>query len=221
MKEIWKDVDHTSGQYQISSVGNLRKKLNGEYIEVKPHLDSYGYLYVLVKFDNAEKPKHVAIHRLVANAFINNPYNLPIVHHIDENKKNNAVSNLFWCTYGQNNSFSLSARKGNVIKNRVIEQYDLNGKLLASYPSFKAAAEAVGVKNINNSNQISKCCRGIQGRKSAYGYIWRFGVGDPMYPSSIENNKKEHQLLFEKAYRLSPDKVIEALIEIVESADQE
>ena len=86
MDELWKDVDNTSGRYQISSNGRIRKKENEEYVFIEPHLDHYGYQYVMIKYDNVAKAKHVAVHRLVAIAFIKNPYNLPIVHHIDEDR---------------------------------------------------------------------------------------------------------------------------------------
>lgn len=213
MDEVWQDVENTSGRYQISSLGNVRKQIEGNYVAIKPHFDSYGYLYVNIKYDGSQKNKHVAVHRLVASAFIKNPYNLPIVHHIDENKTNNSVTNLFWCTHGQNNSFSFSARKGAVVNNRVIEQYDMNGLLMATYPSFKAAADAIGVKS--DSNQISKCCRGVQGRKSAYGFVWRFGVGDPMYKIPIDSVDKNHIWLFIRAYMKSPEKVVKMLFEIL------
>ncbi|MBQ7737052.1 MAG: HNH endonuclease [Oscillospiraceae bacterium] len=213
MKETWKDVPNTSGRYQISSSGNFRKKsINGEYIDVKPRLDGYGYLYVTLKYDDNEKTKYVAIHRLVAKAFINNPYNLPIVHHIDDNKLNNCVENLFWCTRGQNNSFSFSARKGHVIKDRVIEQYSMDGTLLATYSSFRNASNAIGIKN---TNLISKCCRNLRGRKSAYGYIWRFGVGDKMYhDNQIE---PDQMAMIIEAYKKNPNEVINAINKIIKN----
>ena len=162
MDEVWKSIDNTSDIYQVSSLGHIRKRVNiDEFILIQPHFDSYGYLYVNIRIDGTAKIKHVAIHRLVANAFVNNPYNFPIVHHIDENKTNNIYTNLFWCTYAQNNSFSQSARKNEIVKKRVIEQYDNNGLLIATYSSFIAATKAVGAKR--GSNQISKCCRGVQG----------------------------------------------------------
>ncbi len=215
MDELWKDVDNTSGRYQISSAGRLRKVDNGTYRLVNPHLDTYGYQYVTIKFDNIKKSKHVAIHRLVAKAFINNPYNLPIVHHIDENKLNNVASNLFWCTYAQNNSFRLSANNGVVERHREIEQYSLDGEYIATYSSFTEAYRVIRPDKPTISNLISLCCHGKKGRKQAYGYIWRFGKGDPMYKSNIDTPDSNLNELFSLACEKSPERVKDALLVII------
>lgn len=213
--EEWKDIEKTSGRYQISSEGQLRKRVNDSYIIIKPHIDTYGYQYVDIKFDGEKKAKHIAIHRLVAIAFINNPYNLPIVHHIDENKLNNKSTNLFWCTHAQNHSFSLSANNGIIKKHRVIEQYTLDGQYIATWSSYAEAYRAVKPNNnCRDSSLISKCCRGANGKKIAYGYVWRFGKGDPMYKS--EDTNIEIRELFYKAVAISPNKVKEVLSSIIE-----
>ncbi len=214
MDEIWKDVDNTSGRYRISSSGNLMKKNINGYIIVKPTLDRYGYQYVNIKYDNLQKAKRVSIHRLVAIAFINNPYNLPIVHHIDENKLNNAVSNLFWCTYAQNHSFALSARNGFLEKHRVIEQYTLDGKYLKTWSSFSEAYRAIRPQK-NVTSLISDCCYGKHGRKQAYGYKWRFGKGDPMYELSNDITNTNLKELFIIACEKSAKRVEEALLQII------
>lgn len=59
-----------------------------------------------------------AVHRLVASAFIPNPYNYPIVHHIDENKANNAKTNLLWCSYQQNRIFGVPSASGKNAKKK-------------------------------------------------------------------------------------------------------
>lgn len=216
MDELWKDVDNTSGRYQISSNGRLRQRDKTEYKLINPHLDSYGYQYVTIKFNNNKNPRHVAIHRLVAQAFINNPYNLPVVHHIDDNKLNNTVSNLFWCTHGQNHSFSLSARNGTIQKHRVIEQYTLDGEYIATWNSFIEAYRAIKPNNNSNcTSLISYCCQGKKGRKTAYGYIWRFGKGDPMYEPDIEELDYSIEDLFNIACEKSAEKVRRALINII------
>ena len=215
MDEIWKDVDNTSGRYQISSNGNLRMDKDGKYKNVTPHLDTYGYQYVSIRFDNKDKAKRIALHRLVALAFINNPYNLPIVHHIDENKLNNSASNLFWCTHAQNHSFSLSARNGVVEKHREIEQYTLDGKYIATWSSYAEAYRVIKPNDKKGTSLISRCCQAKNGKKSAYGYIWKFGKGDPMYKPSTNTIGDNLNDLFETACKKSPERVREALIEII------
>lgn len=215
MDEMWKDVENTSGRYRISSTGKLLKKAENGYVIVAPTIDRYGYQYVDIKYDNRQKPKKVAIHRLVAIAFISNPYNLPIVHHIDENKLNNSVSNLFWCTHAQNHSFSLSARNGFMGRHRVIEQYTLNGEYIRTWSSFAEAYREIRPNKKNATSLISDCCFGKNGRKTAYGYIWRFGKGDPMYKQFSNEINTDLKELFLKACEKSVQRVEEVLLQII------
>ena len=91
--EIWKDIDGYEGYYQVSNMGRVYSVKNKMLL--KQHLKR-GYLEcVLCK--NGER-KYIQAHRLVAITFIPNPDNLPQVNHKDENKQNNCVSNLEWCT---------------------------------------------------------------------------------------------------------------------------
>ena len=109
-KEIWKNVVGYEGLYQVSSLGRVRSL---------EHIDSNGHPVkerVLASFLNRNgyrkanlyrdrNRKQVSIHRLVAAAFLDNPDNLPEVNHIDEDKSNNAVSNLEYCTVLYNNTY--------------------------------------------------------------------------------------------------------------------
>lgn len=108
MKEIWKDIPDYNGIYKISNFGNVRrystycKKDNRipEYHIVKTHIHKLGYYRVTLSKNN--KSKNYLLHRLVAQVFIPNPNNLPQVNHKDENKLNNNVNNLEWCTRSYN-----------------------------------------------------------------------------------------------------------------------
>lgn len=101
-KEIWKDIDDYEGFYQVSNLGRVRSLdnwiWNGTGFFLKPgkvlipRKTKTGYLRVQLK------GKDFYIHRLVATTFIDNPLNFPQVNHKDENKANNEVSNLEWCT---------------------------------------------------------------------------------------------------------------------------
>lgn len=130
MKEIWKDVIGYEGLYQVSNIGNVKsldrvvrygRTLKGK--EKTKFEEKDGYLVVALCKNG--KAKHIKVHRLVATAFIENPFNLPEVNHKDENKKNNHFDNLEWCTtkhninYGTRNakvSLALSGEKSRTHK---------------------------------------------------------------------------------------------------------
>ena len=114
--EIWKDIEETKGYYQISNYGRVKSvsrfhktKDTGYYSKdkiLKPSIDNLGYLQVQIRkpegYNTRNGYKTRRIHLLVASAFIDNPYNLPVVNHIDGNKQNNCVDNLEWCTHQEN-----------------------------------------------------------------------------------------------------------------------
>jgi hypothetical protein len=170
-KEVWKDIKETNNMYQISNLGRIRsldrtiKYKNGKIIFkkgkiMKPHNDKDGYKIIFINPLN----KHFKIHRLVAQYFLENKENLPIVNHKDKNVANNNVDNLEWCTYSYNNTYE-GARDS---QKKKILQYDLQGNFIKEWESVSSAS-----KNVNTSaGNITECCKGKH--KYAYGYKWKY-----------------------------------------------
>lgn len=98
--ERWRDIPDFPG-YSVSTYGNIRGRRG--YV-LKPIMNADGYLKVtLVRGDGKHVDKR--INRLVAEVFIPNPLNLPVVMHDDNDRMNNHVSNLSWGTYAENNQY--------------------------------------------------------------------------------------------------------------------
>ena len=169
MKEIWRPVSipEFSKIYQVSNQGNVRskKRYGSKGCLLKPRLTPKGYL--IVTLYNKGYEKTFKVHRLVALAFIPNPDNLPQINHKDENKENNCVKNLEWCTALYNDTYGTRLTKITEKQCIPVSQY-LGDKLIANYASIKEAGE------INNYHRglICLCCNGK--RKTAYKYKWRY-----------------------------------------------
>ena len=145
-----KDIKGYEGLYAITSCGKVwsyKKKMF-----LTPYTAGNGYFKVRLFKDNGEKQYYV--HRLVAEAYLPNPENLPQVDHIDNDKTHNYLNNLQWITHRDNN------RKG---RNKPILQYTLNGEFVREWP----CANDIGREARVN---IYYCLKGKT--KSAYGYKW-------------------------------------------------
>lgn len=87
-------------RYYASDDGKIYSNRSGRLFELKQYCKSSGYMYVAL-YENKQR-YYCRVHRLIAQTFLNNPQNLPEVNHKDENKQNNAVSNLEWCSHSYN-----------------------------------------------------------------------------------------------------------------------
>lgn len=125
--EIWKDVVGYEGRYEVSSLGRLRtlNPLKYKMVMTDKGDNGAGYMVNSLRVIGRKDGRTEYRHRLVATAFIPNPGNLPQVGHKDDDKSNNAVSNLYWCD-GRTNI--LDAHKTGRMKKRSalgsIDQYE-------------------------------------------------------------------------------------------------
>lgn len=154
-------------------VFSLNYMHTGKKKEMKQRKGKNGYFDVFL-YNKVSKRKIFMIHRLVALAFIPNPYNLPQVNHKDENKQNNNVSNLEWCSksyninYGTRNERCCEKQLNRKDQSKPVKQFTKDGVFIKEYPSMMEVERQNGYIN----SYISSCCKGR--RKSAYGYIWRY-----------------------------------------------
>ena len=171
--ELWKDIKGYEGRYQVSDIGRvkslerivIRKNGSKQYRKeriLKSLSKPNGYLYVNLCGSTGKKKFYV--HRLVCEAFHENPENKPCVNHIDENKTNNIASNLEWCTVAENiNHGTRTARTS-----KTVGQYTREGKLIKVWKSTHEVERQLGFSKGN----ISEAARGQL--KTAYGYVWKY-----------------------------------------------
>ena len=171
--EEWRDVVGYEGLYQVSSMGRVksleRKDCLGRTVKeriLKSRTNRYGYMEVNLCADG--KRKMLKVHRLVCQAFHDNPDNKPEVNHVNEDKTDNRACNLEWCTVKENNNHGTRNARIAETKSKPVVQYTLNGELIKVWSS---AAEAERRAGFDHST-ISKVANGK--RKTAYGFRWKY-----------------------------------------------
>lgn len=160
--------------YRITKSGKVYSLRQGNTLKpLSVVLDSSGY--PIVKLYRDGNYKTIAVHRLVADTFINNPNNLECINHKDENKQNNSVSNLEWCTKSYNNCYGNKAIKiglklqdSNPNKKKV-NQLDDNGIIINTYKSIRDAA-----RNLGNIRMDANIINGIKTHRKRYGFYWEY-----------------------------------------------
>ena len=182
MNEIWKSIIGYEGLYEVSDWGRVRSL--GVWANVKsgskrwrkgrvlkPQKYTNGYLFIALSKNNVVKG--YSIHRLVAQAFLPNPDNLPCVNHKDKNKLNNRVENLEWCTYEYNNNY----QDHNEHISKKLYQYTQDDKLCGMWPSVMECERRTGWSR----GSISSCCNGQRNKHK--GYKWSYNP--PIPPKAL------------------------------------
>ena len=170
-KETWKPITCTDNvKYEVSSEGKIRILKTGRIL--KPFYNTFGYATVDLTSANNDKTKKTLklVHRLVAQAFIpNNDQSKTLINHKDENKRNNSVANLEWCTYKYNANYGTGIERMAKGKSKPIQQLDLKtGLIIETYPSVKEASLSIGIYK----SSLSRVARGKG--KTAGGYGWKY-----------------------------------------------
>ena len=156
--------------YRIERDGQIYSLRKKKYLTPKKNWDGY----LRIQLWEKGTCKFIGIHRLVAEEYIPNPENKPVVNHINEDRTDNRVENLEWCSYSQN---SIKSSKIQALQKSIL-QCDKKGNIIAFYKSIHEAARKLGSKTF--ATNICACLRGRE--KSYKGYIWRYYDGSRQLP---------------------------------------
>ena len=169
--EIWKDIKGYEGKYEISNFGRVKShiKIGTPTYYKTPILSTPGYYTVCLSKDG-KVSYSVGIHRLVAEAFVENTDKTKTeVNHKDGDKLNNYYENLEWVTRKKNNEHAIKSGLRKYVKS--IEQYTLDDELVNIFTSSAEAGNFLG-KGKRTNTHILNCCKGKI--STAYGYKWKY-----------------------------------------------
>ena len=161
MKEEWRLIEGYEDRYAVSNTGKVYSVKRDKVL--KPKTDRYGY-YCVCLYNGTNK--HIPIHRLVANAFVDKVEGCDIVNHLDCNKKNNNAENLEWTTVQGNTKHAYDNEE--LFRNRVKQLHEMgvearrikidayfNGEYIGSFDSKKETAEKLGVSEKTIYNRLN------------------------------------------------------------------
>lgn len=198
MTNQWAEIPGTGGMYFASKSGEIKSadrirqyvshgKTAGVYVRkgkvLKQTLNSHGYPVVSIHVPGKAQ-KVVAVHKLVAKTFIENPNNEPQINHIDGNKENNRVENLEWCSAKENlrHAFRIGLNHGSKpwkgkfgkehIQSKPVIMLSKTGVELARFVSMTAAEQSI--KGATAAH-ISQCLHGK--RLTSGGFCWKQAEG--------------------------------------------
>lgn len=180
--EVWKDVVGYEGLFQVSCLGRI-KMLTREVLANKSikhinkhiltqHLSTKGYLYVYLWAGN--KKERIYVHKAVLSSFIREKRIGEECNHLNENRLDNRLDNLEWCShkyninYGNRTKKQSESMKNHKSLSKPVLQLNMDGEYIAEYPSLREAGRVMN----RSFTSIKECCKGRY--KSAFGFKWMY-----------------------------------------------
>lgn len=171
--EKWEDVIGYEGLYKVSNRGRVKSV---------DRIDSMGRLhkgrilsiatqpngYCFVNLWSNGRQSHNMVHRLVASAFIDNPYGYKEINHLNEDKSDNSAENLEWCTHKYNMNYGTGHKRSAKAQGKPVLQITTDGTVIKKHESIAEAARRVKV----NKKSILSVCKG-KGHTAA-GFRWQY-----------------------------------------------
>lgn len=176
--EVWKPVNGYEWYYEVSNLGRIRsldritvfkdgrtRKFYGKILEANT-VNNSGY--ATISLHENGKSKTILIHRIVAEAFIDNPLECKEINHIDQDKLNNSVDNLEWCTHKENVNHGDEIERGAKKQRKIFVQKDMSGNVVKVWSGFKKMQRETGFQR----KSVYDCCIGK--RDSYKGFRWEY-----------------------------------------------
>lgn len=164
MTEIWKDIEGYEGLYQISDLGNVKSLTTGRNMKPQYHRN-----HLTVSLRKNKVAKTFFVHRLVAQAFVQNPYCKEEVHHKNSKPDDNRAVNLEWVTTEEHRELHTGNARSNIkLLRKKIFQFSVDGELIGIFDSVKTAANFLGCSE-------SIIVDNLKGRsKVAHNSLWKY-----------------------------------------------
>lgn len=156
------DIKGYDGLYAITTCGKVWSYKSKKFLKLRTTKNGYKQ----VALCKNGKYKYKYIHRLIAEAYIPNPDNLPEVNHMDENKEHNYTNNLEWCSKEYNNNYSTRTERAGKAHRKPIYCVELDKVY---------ECQSIACKELNiNAGQLSGVLNGTTRHKTAGGYHWQY-----------------------------------------------
>jgi hypothetical protein len=181
-EEVWKPIKGYEGIYEVSSLGRFKslerdvastfygrpRTLHLKEKILKQQQNHRGYM--TIRIGTGANKVSLYMHRVVAEAFIPNPHNLPAINHKNEQPNDNRVENLEWCDHAYNNAYGNHGYKIAQARGYPVRQMTKDGQTVAEYYSANEAARRTGI----SVDGIYRCCLKRKRYKTAGGYRWEY-----------------------------------------------